>query len=1183
MAESVLGSLGGFMRGRVAGNRNLDASVDRLERTVNEFADVLQRLTGTLGAANAGSNGGYRASGSTVGNGGHAPTSHRAEGEPRWTGGGGYEGQRSNGGGWSFGGAGVGGWSGGPGGGEHSAGAHSGGYGQMASSYASQAYQGLGGRAGIARKGMFLAGAGIATYTANHYESQVIEQSIASQYSYGPNWSQAYRSLFAGNYTSVNPADRQRAANMIGASYGVGAAGQGMRAAGESLSFANPAISNTQAATAGLALGQVGTFNRLQVLGINAQSRRGNADVWSLARQVLARMPGSANVRSEGQITAAFMPSGSVTVTVNNMVANGFIPAQSREAVLEAIRSILRGQIQGMGYGELRQNLNTARSQGNTTAGDQARENLRNVGIGGSLIQGQRTREGMSHESEVSTINGFVNGVRTSTEVLKNFRGALNNLLEGPLGPFVGSWSGTGGTLGSVLKGLPFIGKNFNKIPGIGGSAPTMSQVGFGMGSMMTSAQSGVGAFGGTSNARQSRGGAGSGASGNLHLIAPRPGINHMSSEQDFGTRTIGQGWHTGIDLEGSVGSPIRAAASGVITGAGWGASGDGGYGNTVMQNIGNGYVLMYAHMSSITVKRGQRVRQGQIIGHVGNTGAYSRGSHLHFEVHKNGKPINPEPFLRGRGINAGGVGGGSAGGSAGGGGGGGGSVAGQSDPTGTTGQTLGQTGGYMIAGQMDTYSAYSEVAALGLGANGVLSGGSGLPGAGSQAPVAGGRTSGGGGGFSGSGAAGTVRTGTFNLLHSTSARATQSALTRLMRQADVLSLQEIESAKARQGLGAWLGRQGWGYYKGRGDSAVTWDKKDFTAVRQGDQLMNTLTGEKGGTRRRYASYVLLKDNDTGALHWEVAAHTVPNAKSQRVRQQILNQQFNALGKLADRLEKTAPVILAGDLNQTRGGKYWNQAALRGLQTHSRGIDHVLFDPSNAKLLGQHVASGGASDHNAVLATIRLLGSQGGGGGSVKGNGGSASQNIALGRAMAAQRGWTGSQWDALRTLWMHESGWRTHADNPTSSAYGIPQALTAMHHLGASYKNNPKNQITWGLNYIKSRYGNPAKAWSFWQRHHWYDSGEWDIRDDQDARVHKGEMILPTKVAEAVRAELSAPGHRNNRGAPSTGAGIVFEKGSIQVNLGGVPTTGEATLAGQQIVDAVVGDRRIRELAGER
>jgi hypothetical protein len=61
------------------------------------------------------------------------------------------------------------------------------------------------------------------------------------------------------------------------------------------------------------------------------------------------------------------------------------------------------------------------------------------------------------------------------------------------------------------------------------------------------------------------------------------------------------------------------------------------------------------------------------------------------------------------------------------------------------------------------------------------------------------------------------------------------------------------------------------------------------------------------------------------------------------------------------------------------------------------------------------------------------------------------------------------------------------HADNPTSSAYGIPQALTETHDMPAGYFTSAEVQIRWGLDYIRDSYGTPCSAWEFKQGHNWY------------------------------------------------------------------------------------------------
>ncbi|HEY0073891.1 MAG TPA: peptidoglycan DD-metalloendopeptidase family protein [Abditibacteriaceae bacterium] len=101
---------------------------------------------------------------------------------------------------------------------------------------------------------------------------------------------------------------------------------------------------------------------------------------------------------------------------------------------------------------------------------------------------------------------------------------------------------------------------------------------------------------------------------------------------------------HTGADVAARQGTPFRAAREGKVLFSGWKKA----YGNTVIVDHGDGVATLYGHASKLNVRAGQPVKAGQHIGNVGSTG-WSTGPHLHFEVHKNGKPVNPKSYLRGR------------------------------------------------------------------------------------------------------------------------------------------------------------------------------------------------------------------------------------------------------------------------------------------------------------------------------------------------------------------------------------------------------------------------------------------------------------------------------------------------------------------------------------------------------
>lgn len=92
-----------------------------------------------------------------------------------------------------------------------------------------------------------------------------------------------------------------------------------------------------------------------------------------------------------------------------------------------------------------------------------------------------------------------------------------------------------------------------------------------------------------------------------------------------------------------------------------------------------------------------------------------------------------------------------------------------------------------------------------------------------------------------------------------------------------------------------------------------------------------------------------------------------------------------------------------------------------------------------------------------------------------------------MGRALLPEYGFSADQFGCLDALYVSESDWDVHADNPTSSAYGIPQALTEMHDLPPDYMTSAEAQIRWGLGYIADSYGSPCSAWSFKQANNWY------------------------------------------------------------------------------------------------
>ena len=101
------------------------------------------------------------------------------------------------------------------------------------------------------------------------------------------------------------------------------------------------------------------------------------------------------------------------------------------------------------------------------------------------------------------------------------------------------------------------------------------------------------------------------------------------------------QGFHAGIDIANDKGTPIRAAADGVVKFSGW----EGGYGKLVVLDHGNGYTTLYGHCSELKVGVGRKVRRGTVIARMGSTGE-ATGPHLHYEVRRFGAAVNPMQYL---------------------------------------------------------------------------------------------------------------------------------------------------------------------------------------------------------------------------------------------------------------------------------------------------------------------------------------------------------------------------------------------------------------------------------------------------------------------------------------------------------------------------------------------------------
>lgn len=132
-----------------------------------------------------------------------------------------------------------------------------------------------------------------------------------------------------------------------------------------------------------------------------------------------------------------------------------------------------------------------------------------------------------------------------------------------------------------------------------------------------------------------------------IYVATPKgsPVVGSISSQYGLREhpRSGEENFHSGIDISSSPGNPVKATADGIVSFSGW----SGGSGNLVVLEHGHGFSTFYAHNRSIPVKVAKKVKRGDIIGYVGSTGN-STGPHVHYEIWKDGKPINPVTYLKG-------------------------------------------------------------------------------------------------------------------------------------------------------------------------------------------------------------------------------------------------------------------------------------------------------------------------------------------------------------------------------------------------------------------------------------------------------------------------------------------------------------------------------------------------------
>lgn len=222
---------------------------------------------------------------------------------------------------------------------------------------------------------------------------------------------------------------------------------------------------------------------------------------------------------------------------------------------------------------------------------------------------------------------------------------------------------------------------------------------------------------------------------------------------------------------------------------------------------------------------------------------------------------------------------------------------------------------------------------------------------------------------------------------------------------------------------------------------------------------------------------------------------------------------------------------------------------------------------SSSASLPLNSGSRSASGTSGSSSLGQLPSSNGGGGGNDK------ASLQAYAKQLLAKYGW-GDQWNAFDALVMSESSWDVKATNPSSGAYGLPQALPAnkLASAGADWKTNGQTQLQWMMNYIQDRYHSPNAAWAFHQKNNWYSAGAWEIGQDQSATVHKGEMIIPAQQAESIRKVLLDNSYNPGLQKSGSGSGVGVYVANLNVTLPSGYTGGkqDATKLAREIMSAL-------------
>lgn len=537
----------------------------------------------------------------------------------------------------------------------------------------------------------------------NSYNDSMNMTTAARLYNFGQNPN--YTGLYNDTNWAMSGADRAQTIALLSSQSGyVQSSPQYNKFMSQvtSTSLINPTISGAQSVQGAMGLYSPGTFTMLRGIGINTYEKGQKLSPTQIANQILNQIDPSHTVKTVAQATAlAYDPMSPLAMTLSNWLKNGVITSADVQTIQTQVYGLLLARIHGMSANQLNKNLTTA---SNPSASESAREKaqaaLKGIGLENTTLQSEKDKATTKENAVVQRLGGFEEGLKAANGALSDFHNALNWVtrhipgFNQAVGAGHGALSGLGGAVPWITGGIGALAGGalgaFTMTPfGVGAGAAGGFALGKGLGDLLQHffgggdnesrmsviAQRGYGAgipitqrrgSGGSNDMRMSvtaagnggfgmsmggaqstnsasTGGRGNGTGGTL--------IWPVNAPLGLGFGVAGpmwaSGYHTGQDFECPTGTPVKAAAAGVVNLAGW----NGPYGICVIINHGNGVQTLYAHNERTTVHVGQRVNQGQIISYSDSTGNVT-GPHLHFEVRINGKPVNPLPYLQGRPLN---------------------------------------------------------------------------------------------------------------------------------------------------------------------------------------------------------------------------------------------------------------------------------------------------------------------------------------------------------------------------------------------------------------------------------------------------------------------------------------------------------------------------------------------------